>query len=203
MVEKGSKGSTHGVEVDLARPLIGGGIVMFGTFVGVWAIGRLSDWEARLLVETSLSGLRSFCNTSILAAGTILALMLTAIGMSREASSVMKVQHYERIRQIALIDTVLFVGATAIVLLFNVPIAESKSVPSDWYPILYYVIVGCTSLIGGTLVAVVLMLYDAIGDIIDVMGLGQTDKEMVASETSGEASPQEGASSDERSSGGE
>lgn len=174
----------HGAEGNIFRPLAGGAATMIATLLGTLAIGGLSDWEARVLVETSLSGMRSFCNTSILASGTILALMLTAIGLSRQTSSVMKTQHYEHIRRIARIDTILLVGTTVILLLLNFPITESEGVPTDWYGTLYYVIIVCTSLIGGTLVAVVLMLYDAIGNIIDVVEHGQMEKEIVASEKS-------------------
>lgn len=174
----------RGAEGSIFRPLVGGAAAMIATLLGALAIGQLSDWEARLLVESSVGGLRSFCNTSILASGTILALMLTAIGLSRQTSSAMRIQHYEHIRRIALIDTILLVGTTVIVLLFNFPFSESESIASDWYPTLYYAIITCTSLIGGALVTVVLMLYDAIDNIIDVVEHGQMEKEVIASQKS-------------------
>lgn len=159
---------------------MGGVVAALVTLVGSWGVGHLSGGEAKVLVESSLPRMREFCNTIILAAGTILALMLTILGMSTRAASEMKAHHYQRIRQIALFDTVLIVGATIVVLIFNAPLTESENVPTTWFTALYYLILASTSVVGGALVSVVLMIHHTISDIIEVIGLGRTDKEVVA-----------------------
>lgn len=163
---------------------MGGVVAALVTLAGSWGVGHLSGGEARILVEASLPRMREFCNTIILAAGTILALMLTILGMSTRASSEMKSHHYQRIRQIALFDTILIVGATIVVLVFNVPLTESENVPTTWFTALYYLILAFTALVGGGLVSVVLMIHHTISDIIDVIGLGRTDKEVVVDQQS-------------------
>lgn len=179
MVQKANQ-----IQVDLRRAILGGVIAAFVTLAGSWGVGHISGVEARVLVEASLPRMRSFCNTIILASGTILALMLTILGMSSQASSGLTAHHYQRIRQIALFDSILIVGATTVVLVFNVPLTESENVPTTWFAGLYYGILASTSLIGGALVSVVLMIHHTISDIIDVIGLGRTDKEVVAKENS-------------------
>ncbi len=165
---------------------MGGVVAALVTLAGSWGVGRLSGGEARVLVEASLPRMREFCNTIILAAGTILALMLTILGMSTRAASEMKAHHYQRIRQIALFDTILIVGATIVVLVFNVPLTESENVPTTWFSALYYLILAFTAMVGGALVSVVLMIHHTISDIIEVIGLGRTDKEVVADQESDE-----------------
>lgn len=179
MVDKARK-----IQIDLRRAILGGVVAALVTLAGSWGVGHLTGGEARILVEASLPRMRSFCNTVILAAGTILALMLTILGMSTRASSEMKAHHYQRIRQIALFDAILIVGATVVVLVFNVPLTESENVPMTWFTGLYYLILTLTSLVGGALVSVVLMIHHTISDIIDVIGLGRTDKEVVESQSS-------------------
>lgn len=177
------------IQVDLRRAILGGAIAALVTLAGSWWVGHISGGEARVLVEASLPRMRSFCNTIILSSATILALMLTILGMSSQASSELTAHHYQRIRQIALFDAILIVGTATVLLVFNVPITESENVPTVWFATLYYVILACTSLIGGALVSVVLMIHHTISDIIDVIGLGRTDKEVVAKENSTDESP--------------
>jgi hypothetical protein len=51
----------------------------------------------------------------------------------------------------------------------SVPLAEPSEVPDNWYTIVYYVAVLYTASVGGALITVVLMLYNAVTDLIGVM----------------------------------
>lgn len=55
-----------------------------------------------------------------------------------------------------------------------------------WYITLYYVSLGVSSLLCGALISVVLMLYNAVVNIIKVVGLGETDNPLVNDDTSEE-----------------
>jgi type IV secretory pathway ATPase VirB11/archaellum biosynthesis ATPase len=55
-----------------------GGVVIF---VGTILLGEISSYEAKVLIEKSISGLNTLCNTVVLASATILALMLTLLGV--------------------------------------------------------------------------------------------------------------------------
>lgn len=56
------------------------------------------------------------------------------------------------------------------------PIGEQTTpLSSEWYLIAYYAILILSSLLGGMLVSVVLMLYGTIRDLIEVIGLERED----------------------------
>ncbi|MDT7827427.1 hypothetical protein RQM65_01960 [Pricia sp. S334] len=164
------------------RAILGGclalGVVALGTFL----MGHLSGYEAKVLIKSSLGGLNTLSNTIVLASATILALMLTLLGVSASTSSTLKKDHYEHIMQLAKLDTIIFIVALVFFLLFNLPVTESENIPQDWFKVLYYITLGVTSLLSAALVVVVLMLYNTIVNIIKIVGLGMTDHPLAESE---------------------
>ncbi|MGB6151215.1 MAG: hypothetical protein WBG48_04420 [Pricia sp.] len=168
------------------RAILGGilalGVVGLGTFM----LGHLSGYEAKVLIKSSIAGLNTLCNTIVLASATILALMLTLLGVSSSTSSKLKKDHYTHIMQIAKLDTVIFVVALLFFLLFNLPVTESDSIPENWFDIIYYITLGVSALLSSALVVVVLMLYNTIVNIIKIVGLGMTDHPLAESKESKE-----------------
>ena len=63
--------------------------------------------------------------------------------------------------------------------MLNLPITESKEVPSTWFSSIYYVSLGMAALLGGGFVAVVTMLYETIANVIEIVGLGVKDHPML------------------------
>lgn len=59
------------------RAILGGIISLVVIAVGIFILGRLSGYEAKILIQKSLEGLNTLCNTIVLASATILALLLT------------------------------------------------------------------------------------------------------------------------------
>ena len=59
------------------RAILGGLIALTVIGIGTFMLGRLSGYEARELIKSSIGGLNTLCNTIALASATILALMLT------------------------------------------------------------------------------------------------------------------------------
>lgn len=105
---------------------------LFFIFVGSVLLGSLSGYEAKILIKNSLSGLNVLCNTIVLASATILALLLTLLGLSSTSNSKLKKGHYIHIMQIARVDTVVFIVSLLSFLIFNLPITESENVPGNW-----------------------------------------------------------------------
>lgn len=173
---------TVDIKVDMRRALAGGLLAALITAGGAWAVGHLSNAEARLLMETALPSTRQLAGTVILASSTILALMLTALGVSRGASTDLKPAHYQRVRQIAFFDAAVFTMAMTVYLILNVPLTESDKVRPGWYNVIYYASLGSASLMGGSLIAIVLMIYNTVRDIIIVVGLDPSDHALIASE---------------------
>lgn len=163
------------------RAILGGVIALGVVTLGTFLMGHLSGYEAKILIRSSITGLNTLCNTIVLASATILALMLTLLGVSSSTSSTLKKDHYLHIIQLAKLDTVIFVVSLLFFLLFNLPVTESENIPENWFTIIYYITLGVTAVLSSALVVVVLMLYNTIINIIKIVGLGMTDHPLAKS----------------------
>jgi len=157
------------------RALVGGFISMVTILAGSIMLGELSGYEAKILIKDSLTGLNTLCNTIVLASATILALLLTLLGLSANSQSQLKTEHYKHVLIIAKLDTSVFILSLISFLLFNLPVTKSANIPVEWYDTIYYCAIGLSSLLSGALVVVVLMLFNTTDNIIKVVGLGRTD----------------------------
>ena len=164
------------------RAIIGGISSMFVIGLGTFLLGELSGYEAKVLIKGSLAGINTLCNTIALASATILALLLTLLGISSNSSSGLKKDHYRHVLQIAKLDTVVFIASLMSFLLFNLPITESDNVPANWFSTVYFISLGISSILSAALIVVVLMLYNTIVNIIKIIGLGQTDHPLAQSD---------------------
>lgn len=157
--------------------VVAGGVALAGMLL----VNVSSGVEARLLLEAMLPALHFLSSSVMTVSATILALMLTLISFSSGQGTRLKRVHYDRVRQIALVDTVTFAAALIWLLLISVPLAESADIPSSWYRIVYYLTLVYGAALGGALIAVVLLLYNAITDLISVMQPGE-ESELVEEE---------------------
>lgn len=169
------------------RAITGGGISLLVILLGSFLMGKLSGYEAKVLIQNSISGLNTLCNTIALASATILALLLTLLSISATADSKLKKAHYINVIHIAKLDTAVFIASVVAFLLFNLPITESENVPANWFNIIYYFSLGISSVLSAALIMVVIMLYDTVLSIITIVGLGNTDHPLA--ETSDEDDP--------------
>ncbi len=164
------------------RAILGGVISMTIILLGTILLGKLSGYEAKVLIKNSLDGMNTLCNTIALASATILALLLTLLGLSSNAKSKLKKDHYHHVLQIAKLDTIIFIASVITFLLFNLPITESDNVPNNWFNILYYISLGISSVLSAGLIVVVLMLYNTVVSIIKIVGLGMKDHPLAVNE---------------------
>lgn len=170
------------VEVDLRKAILGGLVAAVVSIAGSTMVGQVSGGEGRLLVEAMLPSTRFLCIAVMTASATILALMLTALGLSRNAPTPLRSSHYKRVEQIALFDSATFVLATLLLLILTIPIGESTTLPGEWYTIAYYVVLVLSSLLGGMLISVILMIYGTIRDLVEAIGLEKEDSPLLVSE---------------------
>lgn len=170
------------------RALTGGLISLFTMLLGTYLLGELSGYEAKILIKNSLAGINTLCNTIALASATILALLLTLLGLSSGAKSKLKKDHYRHVLEIAKIDTAVFIAAIISFLLFNLPVTESENVPAHWFNIVYYISLGISSTLSAALIVVVIMLYNTIQNIIKIVGLGIKDHPLATQEEEGKKS---------------
>lgn len=165
-----NKRRSEALKSDGRRAAIGGCLAALTVMAGSWMIGQISGSEARYLLETVLPSVRSFSGTIMLALVTVLALMLTLLGLSTSTDIKLKWIHYQRIKQIALVDMVTFIAAVLFYLFLNVPIQETDSGTLEWFYGLYYAALIMSSLLAGAVITIVLMLYNAIDNIIHAIG---------------------------------
>jgi hypothetical protein len=161
------------------RSMYGGIFATIITGTGAFLLGNISGYEAKELIQTSLPGTNTLCNTIALASATILALLLTLLSISSGTSSKLKDVHYKQVLRIAKIDTAVFVVALITFQILNLPMTEAENVPSSWYSTIYYVSLGLSSLLSGALISVVLMLYNAVTNVIRIVGLGEEDNPLI------------------------
>jgi len=176
----------------IKRAFVGGAVSTIVMGVGTYVLGEVSGYEAKALLSSSLSGINMLCNTVILGSSTILALMLTLLSLSRAARSKLSHEHYNHVLMVARTDTILIVAAVVTFLFLNLPITESKQVPTSWFSIVYYVSLGMAAILGGGFIAVVTMLYGTISNVIAIVGFQQTDHPLVENENNEEEPKSEG-----------
>lgn len=154
------------------KKAIYGGLITFIIIgIGVFLLGNISGYEAKQLLNSSLMGINMLCNTIILASATILALLLTLLGISSGTKSKLKDSHYLEVMSIAKIDTSLFIVTLVLFQLFNIPITESDNVPTIWLKVIYWATLIMSSMLSGLMVVVILMLYNTVSNIILIVGL--------------------------------
>lgn len=151
-------------------PLFAGGLTAVLGVAGMWAVGRVSSAEAATLLESMFPTTRFLCSSIMTASATILALMLTLLGITQNTDSKLKPAFYRRVRLIAFLDSLTFASATLLLMLHSIPIQESDNVPTSWYRIMYYVLMAASSAVSGLLAVIVMSLYDTIRDMIHVVG---------------------------------
>jgi len=164
------------------RALIGGLISLAFIALGTLMLDNLSGYEAKELLKSSLTGLNTLSNTIVLASATILALMLTLLGVSTGTNSKLKNDHYMHIMHIAKLDTAIFIASLLFFLIFNLPVTESENIPGNWFTIIYYVSIAVSAILSSALIVVVLMLYNTIINIIKIIGLGKKDHPLIVDE---------------------
>ncbi|MDX1544424.1 MAG: hypothetical protein R3214_10800 [Christiangramia sp.] len=173
------------------RAIVGGVVSTIVMATGTFILGKISGYKALELLKNSMSGINMLCNTVILGSTTILALMLTLLGLSRSSNSKLTDRHYRDVLMIAKADTIVIVTAVIVFLMLNLPISESEEVDRAWFQTIYYVSLGMASLLGGGFIAVVMMLYGTIANVILIVGLNVTYHPLVSDEDVEEAEKQE------------
>jgi hypothetical protein len=174
-LHKRHSSAEHRARLGIYRALAAGIATMLVAFLGGFGVGELSGVKAMHMLESMMPTVRFFVSAVMTAAATILALMLTLLSLSFNSRSRLKAVHYRRIQQIALIDCIAFITATLfmILLLVSVPLEQSGTLAQRWQDAVYWVVLGMTSILGGLLVGVVVMLFSALRDMIDALALNE------------------------------
>ena len=131
------------------------------------AIGEVySEAEATSLIK-ALSQTGLYLGSAIAgAAATTLALMLTLLGLLRNADANFDGDAYRSISQVAWLSTISLVGAVILLLLLVLPVGEFETMPEGWYLLMYEVIFWLTVAVCTLLVATVVRLFLTVRHVI-------------------------------------
>jgi len=152
----------------LRTALSGGGLagaVFLATALGV---GMAGDREAIQALDSALPTIRFLCSAAIGASATVMALMLTLLGLSQDFDSDIAPDYYRRIQYITTLCVVCLVGGVGLLILLTIPLGETDAL-SAWYDVFYYVILVAGSALGGLLVAITLTLRIAVNTLVSAV----------------------------------
>lgn len=145
--------------------LSGGGLAALVFMVTSLGLGTVGDRQALQLLESTLPTIRFLCSAAIGAAATIMALMLTLLGLSRDMDSQIHPDYYRRIQHIGTMCVICLIGGVGLLLVLSIPLAENDDL-TTWYNWIYYAVLVSASLLGGLLVAITLTLRTAVLELV-------------------------------------
>ncbi len=132
-----------------------------------------SGTEAQQLVVAMSGPIGSLASAIIAGLATILALMLTMLGLSRRLEQGIGMPFYRRIERTALLAIVDMVGALALMLILSSPIQKTSEQAYQAgglvVTLTYYLLLVLTALVAGLFMAIIVMLYNAIQTVIEAV----------------------------------
>lgn len=149
-------------------------VLFIGT--GIWIMNSFDATEAPVFLDTALYTIRSFCHSLILALSNILALMLTLLSLSANTSTTLKWDYFQHVKQIAIVVTTILLATIFLYLFLNIPFEEYKIFSEISLYYFYYGLIVFVSLLGGGIISIILLLYNIIKSIINIIGAADPDK---------------------------
>lgn len=153
--------------IDRVSAFAGGGVAAGFFLTTLFLLGRLGAYEAISILEATLPTIRFLSSSAIAASSTVLALMLTLLGLTQRSDPSFRAQYFSRIRQIAGLCVTAMIVAVGLLVFMCVPIGESEEL-TRWYEVIYYVTFIIASGLGGLLVAIILLLRKAVLTVVQV-----------------------------------
>jgi len=150
------------------RAVYGGVIAFIFVFISTYLAGTLGQSEAFTALQEMRPSLRFISSAVLTATSTILALILTLLSFSSSTERNLKPHHYKRIQLIARLSTIAFASAIVLLMILTLPLKSSEEKLYPWYEALYYFFITYGAFLGGTMITIVLMLYQAANAIIIV-----------------------------------
>lgn len=163
-----SQGDKRAEKNTLPWSLLGGVTMAIVTLIGLIIGGQVySHTTAVKLIEVMSPPLQMFAFATITATITMLALILTMLGVIKDGELGFSKEFYQLIERISRIDTILLIICAMLLTVLAIPVTESETQISETAAtIVYYVLTLTNATIVGLLVAAVLMLFDAIKSVI-------------------------------------
>ena len=168
---------------ELWGALIGGAVAAAVMFIIVIGVGRVGSFEALRLIEASLPTARFLAATVLGSAITVLALLLTLIGLSLSSEFTFSARLYTRSGYVTNLSVVCIVVSAAVLLGLSVPIGEVEGLRT-YYDVFYYVLAFSMAVLGGLVVAMALLIGATLRGLISI-GHPQGKSDLLADEEEG------------------
>jgi len=144
---------------------VGGLVTASFLFVVIIGVGQIHSFQARGLIEAVLPTARFLGSTVIGAAVTVLALLLTLIGLSLNTKEQFSSRLYDRAIRITRMAVVCIIMGVGVLLAVSVPIAEVEGI-SGLYAALYYGLSAAIAVLGGLVTTMGLMIGSTLRGLI-------------------------------------
>lgn len=165
--QDGSHRESNSRIAELRWAIVGGILTAIALFVGIAVVGKIGSFEALRLLESVLPTIRFLSSSVMTAAVTVLALMLTLLGLTYSTRWEFRETHYQRIAQISWLATITMVLSVGILLFLGIPL-EAADRLRTYYNVIYYVLSASGAIIGGLLVSTVLLLMQTIRGLVAI-----------------------------------
>lgn len=142
---------------DIAGAVLGGLLAAIGLFATTVAVGTIGDFEALRIIEAVLPTSRFLASTAIGTGVTVLALLLTLIGLGFNSVTPLPASLFTRARVIVTMSFLAIAIGTGLLVAVNVPI-ESMEQLTATYDVMYYALAVAISILGGVLMALGFMI---------------------------------------------
>lgn len=143
----------HVSKHEIRGTLIGGGVSAVVLFAIIIGVGRVHSFEALRLIEAAVPTARFLAAAVIGGAVTVLALLLTLLGLSLSSDFRFSDALYTRSAFLTWLSVAAIVLGTLVLLAVAIPIEEVEEL-ATYYAIFYYVLAVALSLLGGLVIAI-------------------------------------------------
>jgi hypothetical protein len=164
-VPTGTNPFVSGFSTEFKGALIGGAVAFLGLLGGVILVGNVGDFEALRLIGATLPTARFLASSTLTAGITVLALMLTLIGITYSSDLSFSELHYRRIKLINILSILVIVISVVVLVAMAIPIEEVDEV-QGFYAAFYYILAALMSLLGGVIVSIALMIGSTVGGLV-------------------------------------
>lgn len=119
-----------------------------------------------MLLHALVSGGFYLVSAIVAASTTIIALILAAVGLTRQAEARFSDAAYGQLRWISILSAVVLAASIFTLLLMSVPLERADNIPRGWAKGVYYTVSSLIATLSGMMIALVIMLLTTVLGII-------------------------------------
>lgn len=154
------------VHFSLRRPILGGIVFAIILTISSLTFIEITGILARELLENSVSGIISLCYVISIGSIYILVIILHLLSARLPMEIGLRHKHYNSLLNIAKLATLLIIFSIIVILLLNIPFTRLQAIPDALYSRIYYIILAIASILGGSFISIITMIYITIRTMI-------------------------------------